>query len=788
MSNFRWLGAFLVVLALFPVPVDGQSKADALRNALVPWIDREAKAKTIPSISIALVDDQRIVLSESVGLADPDAKTPATPQTPYRVGSVSKPFTALLLMIFVEMGLIDLDAPVQTYLPDFQPTNKTGKKITLRQMLSHRSGLVREGPVGNYFDDSQPSIADTVKSLNHTELVYEPGKTTSYSNMAFATVGRVLEVTQKEGFVKLMQRKLLDPIGMTDSSFLLNDTLRKRLPKAPMWTYTGREFPAPGFEFGMLPAGNLYSSVEDQAKFLKFLFAAGKGEKGQILKKETLESMYKIQFPEKGKKAGFGLGFFVGDIDGKRVIRHGGAVYGFSTEFAALPDEKLGVIVCASKDDANAVTTRIANNALLMLLAQRAGKPLPKVENSKPLDAGVASELAGRYRSYTIDPVNKGRWLQKSIEFHQRDGKAWMFPHRGGGKYEIRQMSDGLIADDLHSFGLKLAREGKTFVINKEKFHLVADEKPKPCPTKWDGLIGEYGPDFNVLYILEKDEQLHALIEWQYLYPLKELSENVFQFPDYGLYMGDKITFKRDKAGVATEVDAASMLFKRRSLPRRAETFKIDPVRPVNELRKLALAAKPPEEKNVFFRKPELVDLTSLDKSIKLDIRYATTNNFLGTPLYTSARAFMQKPAAERLRDAHKELAKNGYGLLIHDAYRPWYVTRMFRDATPPKLHHFVADPLQGSRHNRGCAVDLTLYDLKTGKAIDMPGGYDEMTERSYADYLGTTSLQRWHRDLLRNAMEKQGFKVYEAEWWHFDYRDWRLYPILNVRFEDLKK
>jgi len=788
MSNFRWLGAFLVVLALFPVPVDGQSKADALRNALVPWIDREAKAKTIPSISIALVDDQRIVLSESVGLADPDAKTPATPQTPYRVGSVSKPFTALLLMIFVEMGLIDLDAPVQTYLPDFQPTNKTGKKITLRQMLSHRSGLVREGPVGNYFDDSQPSIADTVKSLNHTELVYEPGKTTSYSNMAFATVGRVLEVTQKEGFVKLMQRKLLDPIGMTDSSFLLNDTLRKRLPKAPMWTYTGREFPAPGFEFGMLPAGNLYSSVEDQAKFLKFLFAAGKGEKGQILKKETLESMYKIQFPEKGKKAGFGLGFFVGDIDGKRVIRHGGAVYGFSTEFAALPDEKLGVIVCASKDDANAVTTRIANNALLMLLAQRAGKPLPKVENSKPLDAGVASELAGRYRSYTIDPVNKGRWLQKSIEFHQRDGKAWMFPHRGGGKYEIRQMSDGLIADDLHSFGLKLAREGKTFVINKEKFHLVADEKPKPCPTKWDGLIGEYGPDFNVLYILEKDEQLHALIEWQYLYPLKELSENVFQFPDYGLYMGDKITFKRDKAGVATEVDAASMLFKRRSLPRRAETFKIDPVRPVNELRKLALAAKPPEEKNVFFRKPELVDLTSLDKSIKLDIRYATTNNFLGTPLYTSARAFMQKQAAERLRDAHKELAKNGYGLLIHDAYRPWYVTRMFRDATPPKLHHFVADPLQGSRHNRGCAVDLTLYDLKTGKAIDMPGGYDEMTERSYADYLGTTSLQRWHRDLLRNAMEKQGFKVYEAEWWHFDYRDWRLYPILNVRFEDLKK
>ncbi|MBI1832493.1 MAG: beta-lactamase family protein, partial [Planctomycetes bacterium] len=623
MLHFRWFAFFLLALALFPVPAEGQPKADELRDALMPWIEREAKAKNIPSISIALVDDQRIVLSASVGYADLDAKLKATPQTPYRVGSVSKPFTALLLMIFVEMGLIDLDTPVQYYLPDFQPTNKTGKKITLRQMLSHRSGLVREGPVGNYFDDSQPSIADTVKSLNKTELVYEPGKTTSYSNMAFATIGRLLEVTQKEDFVKLMQRKLLDPIGMKDSSFLLNDDLRKRLPKAPMWTYTGREFPAPVFEFGMLPAGNLYSSVEDQAKFLKFLFAAGKGEQGPILKKQTLESMYKIQFPEKGKKAGFGLGFFVAEVDGKRVIRHGGAVYGFSTEFAALPDEKLGVIVCASKDDANAVTTRIANTALLMMLAQRAGKPLPKVENSRPLDAEVARALAGRYRAYAIDPADKGRWLEKVIEIHERDGKSWIFPFRGGGKYELRQMADGLIADDLHGFGLKLARDGKSLVINKEKFNPIPDLRPPPCPAKWQGLIGEYGPDFNVLYILEKDGQLHTLIEWGFLYPLKEIGANVFQFPDYGLYMGDKITFLRDKNGNATHVDAASMLFKRRPLPKRGETFKIDPVRAVEELRKLALAAKPPEEKNVLFRKPDLVELTSLDKTIKLDIRYA---------------------------------------------------------------------------------------------------------------------------------------------------------------------
>lgn len=756
---------------------DAQPKGDEFQSSLLTWIQNEVGSKNIPSLSFALVDDQQVVMAASVGYADPKTKELATPDTPYRVGSVSKPFTALLLMIFVEMGLIDLDAPIQDCLPDFNPTNKTGKKITLRQMLAHRSGVVREGPVGNYFDDTQPTLEATVKSLNKTELVFEPGSTTSYSNMALATVGYVLERTQKEPFEKLMQRKLLDPIGMKDSTFLPTPDYRKRIPKAAMWTYHGREFPAPAWELGMLPAGNLYSSVNDQAKFLKFLFAGGKGPKGPILKKETLESMYKIQFPEKDKNAGFGLGFFVSELDGKRVIRHGGAVYGFSTEFAALPDDKIGVIVCASKDVSNSVTSRIANTALKHLLAKKAGKALPKLENSTPLDAEVAKKLAGRYKRD-----------DKQLEIYEREGRAWIYPHRGGGKYEIRKMSDGLIVDDLHGFGMRLWPLRIGIEINKKDvYDRVEIGKPAPSPAKWAGLIGEYGPDFNVLVILEKDGALHALIEWQFLYPLKEISEKVFQFPDYGLYMGDKLIFHHDKKGEATHVDAASMLFKRRPLPRPGQTFKVDPVRPVHELRKIALAAKPPVEKNVFFRKPDLVDLTTLDKAIKLDIRYATDNNFLSTPFYTSARAFMQRPAAEALLKAHKDLAAHGYGLLIHDAYRPWHVTKMFHDATPPKLHHFVADPMKGSRHNRGCAVDLTLYDLMSGKVIDMVGGYDEMTDRSYPDYLGGTSLQRWHRDLLRESMEKHGFKVYEAEWWHFDFHEWRVYPILNTRFEDLK-
>jgi D-alanyl-D-alanine dipeptidase len=213
--------------------------------------------------------------------------------------------------------------------------------------------------------------------------------------------------------------------------------------------------------------------------------------------------------------------------------------------------------------------------------------------------------------------------------------------------------------------------------------------------------------------------------------------------------------------------------------------FRITPQRPVPELRAEALAARPPVESGDF-RSVDLVELTSLDPTIQLDIRYATANNFLSTPVYTQARAYLQRPAAEAVVRVHRSLASQGYGLLIHDAYRPWWVTKVFWEATPPSLHEFVADPAKGSRHNRGCAVDLTLYDLRTGKAVEMPGVYDEMSQRSYPDYSGGTPEQRQRRDLLRREMEREGFTVFETEWWHFDFKDWQQYPIVNVDFERL--
>ena len=199
----------------------------------------------------------------------------------------------------------------------------------------------------------------------------------------------------------------------------------------------------------------------------------------------------------------------------------------------------------------------------------------------------------------------------------------------------------------------------------------------------------------------------------------------------------------------------------------------------------LGCAARPPQEKGEF-KKSDFVELVKLDSTIHLDIRYATSKNLVGRPVYTQARAFLQRPAAEALVNVNQELAPLGYRLLIFDGYRPWSVTKVFWDITSKENKQFVANPKKGSRHNRGCAVDLSLYEIASGKEVSMTGEYDEMSPRSFPAYTGGTPQQRAMRDLLRRKMEQNGFTVLDAEWWHFDYKDWKSYRIQNIPFEKL--
>ena len=314
---------------------------------------------------------------------------------------------------------------------------------------------------------------------------------------------------------------------------------------------------------------------------------------------------------------------------------------------------------------------------------------------------------------------------------------------------------------------------------------LLQQAPPAAPPPAWRPLLGEYGRGGTTHFlVLERAGTLFVRVDSTREVRLVPAGTDHFRLADSGRY-SRQLSFARKGLRVS-EIRLGSSSWPRRSLgPEEGNVFRIEPVRPVDALRREALRASPPNEPGGF-RVSDLVELVKLDSTIKLDIRYAGTRNFLGTPVYTQARAFLQRPAAEALVRTHRRLEADGLGLLIHDGYRPWYVTKIFWDATPPAQHEFVADPATGSRHNRGCAVDLTLYDLKTGQAVEMPGVYDEMSHRSYPGYAGGTSRQRWYRDLLRRAMEAEGFSVNPSEWWHFDFRDWRSYRIGNTPFEQL--
>ncbi|WP_293785831.1 M15 family metallopeptidase [uncultured Pedobacter sp.] len=180
----------------------------------------------------------------------------------------------------------------------------------------------------------------------------------------------------------------------------------------------------------------------------------------------------------------------------------------------------------------------------------------------------------------------------------------------------------------------------------------------------------------------------------------------------------------------------------------------------------------------------ELVEIKKAIPNIRLDIRYATSNNFMQQVMYKQARAFARKPVVESLRNVQMELNKNGYGLKIFDGYRPYAITVEFYKKASDK--NFVANPAKGSKHNRGCAIDLTLINLKTGKELPMPTPYDSFSAAAAAKYENVTPEAKKNRDFLIAIMAKYRMNVLENEWWHYDFSDWKNYDLMDIPFEKL--
>jgi D-alanyl-D-alanine dipeptidase len=182
----------------------------------------------------------------------------------------------------------------------------------------------------------------------------------------------------------------------------------------------------------------------------------------------------------------------------------------------------------------------------------------------------------------------------------------------------------------------------------------------------------------------------------------------------------------------------------------------------------------------------ELVNLEKYIPGLVLDIRYATTNNFTGKKIYDLARAYSRRPVAESLKKIQADLKKQGLGLKIYDGYRPYSATVMFYETYHDTT--YVASPYKGSRHNRGCALDLTIIDLKTGKELPMPTQYDSFKKEAWPTTPVADPIIRKNRKTLIDVMEKYGFKVNASEWWHFDFVGWQKFDVMDIDFEELEK
>jgi len=640
--------------------------------------------------------------------------------------------------------------------------------------MTHRSGLVREAPRGHYFDTAAKGQADAVASLNETALVAKPGSVTKYSNAGIAVVGEIVARVTGLSYEQAVGRLVLAPLGMSASGFS-RGAVKGGLAPAEMASFDGPRVDAPPLELGTPAAGSLYTTAGDLGLFVRALLNQGRLADGTaLLGAASLGEMWREQFPNSAGRR-FGLGFVLDQVDGQRSVGHTGAVYGYATDVRLLPDAGIGVVVLSTVDS-GVTAQRLGRFALAEWQAARGGKALPEWPKTSAIAGDKARRLSGRF----VDGAD-------SVNLRIYDGRLLLDGPEVAA--EVREASGRYYLDDAQSFDetIALAPDGSWVELAGRRY-ARSDWKRPPAPdSELAALIGEYGWDHNILRIYQRDGKPYVRIEWVDWRPLTRRGADDYAFPtDRGLYPLEKLRFERAADGHVTAAMLGAIRFPRRDFGAEAEAaVRATVTTGIDAIRKEALAASPPQEPPSA-KPAELVAIHGVAPTIRFDIRYATTNNFMGQKIYEIPGAFLQRPAAEALARINGRLAGQGFGLLIHDAYRPWHVTKMFWDATPPQSHMFVADPSQGSRHNRGAAVDLTMFDLKTGAPMITTSRYDEFSSRSYSNYVGGSDEQRWLREVLRSAMEGDGFSVYPQEWWHFDLNGWRAYSIGNRSFRQL--
>lgn len=491
-------------------------------------VQYEMKQSDIVGLSIALVDDQQVVWAEGFGYADQENKLAATPTTLYRVGSISKLFTDTAAMQLAEQGKLDIDQPLQHYLPDFSIKSyppHTGQ-ITLRQLMSHHSGLPRDRLQG-FMTPHPESFTKLAERLHEDYTAYPPGQVFSYSNLGIALLGNVIEKQSATPFADYMRASLLMPLGMSDSSF---DTgLSPSTLMAKGYRHHKPETDPPLRD---VPAGGLNSSVTDLSRFISMIFAGGIAHGRQILKAETLAEMLTPQNTHVPLDLNFrvGLGWMLSTVgtstinNAGTVAHHNGGTILFRSQMYVLPEHKLGIVVLANSSTAGQAIDRLATQTLSLALEAKTGIHQPKHQHIQPdktpLSEQTMQAYVGDYATEAgltrIRSNGKGlsaEFAGKKLDLIRGSDRLFRLNYTLLGIFPIKLGNLGEVGFSLHTVD-----DQEILLAQVDSQEILVGQRIPPSvnPGAWKNRTGEYqitnlGEDFRFIEKIRLHEE-HGLM------------------------------------------------------------------------------------------------------------------------------------------------------------------------------------------------------------------------------------------------------------------------------------
>jgi len=392
---------------------------------LETWVEAQQQYREIPGIAIGIVYDQELVYAKGFGFADLDLKSPVDPDTPFRMASITKTFTATAILQLRDGGKLRLDDPVVTFLPWFNIQQRYSDQppITIRQLLTHTSGLPREADFPYWTDHIFPTMDQIKATLATQETIYPPATQIKYSNLGLSLAGEIVAAASGDSYENYVRSHILEPLGMTGSTVIPDELYQRGLVTPYGHRLEGSTHKVEEYTEtkGIAAAASLASTVTDLANYVSLQFREDDNSTGAIVKGSTLKEMHRVQFLEPSWSSGWGLGWSVWQRNGKTVNGHGGWVGGNRTQIMFIPEDRIGVIVLTNSDDGEPgfFARHILDYVGPPLLAEYAPAQVePTFDPSWQKYAGTYAE-PGPY--YTVVLIKGERLIMSTLSYPPED-------------------------------------------------------------------------------------------------------------------------------------------------------------------------------------------------------------------------------------------------------------------------------------------------------------------------------------------------------------------------------